>query len=96
MARHVPRATRKKLIVAYVERATRDMYYNGVTTHDIAYEMGLQPSSHLNGILRELVAHGILHVRYEQHRPNVQRALYTLTRQWIDSKEQMQSRITEL
>lgn len=94
MARHLSRGTRKKLIVAYIHRVTMDEFLYGVTSHDVAHEFGMAPSSHLNGILREMVNEGILHVRYEQYRSNVQRAIYTLTRSWIDSKEKMQSRIT--
>jgi hypothetical protein len=91
--RHVNRSTRKKLIAASVERLTRDGEYPSVSVHDIAHDLGLVPSTYMRNIVYELVADGVLHIRWVKWRSNVNVARITLSRQWIDSREPMQQRL---
>lgn len=59
MAKRMSREARKRLIL----RTVRDFQTRGqyaCTAHDLAKEMGVSPSSHLNGILIEMCDDAVL------------------------------------
>lgn len=72
------RAERKVQIVAAMAIMVQHGKSPDATMYQIAKKLDVRPSTHLLGILAEMVASGDLSVRYVQHRPNRTKGIYSL------------------
>ena len=55
------------------------VHRDGLTSHQLAFWLSMTPSSHLRGMVKELVSEGLVYERWDSHRPNIKKRIYQLT-----------------
>jgi hypothetical protein len=78
------RAVRKAEIVAAIEM-NRRYGCDGLTMGKIAHEVGMWRGMHFYGLVRELVAEGVLCQRDEYYRPTFLKVMYSINPSWLQS-----------
>jgi len=72
------RAERKVQIIASLAIMVQNGKTPVATMYQVAKKLDIRPSTHLLGILSEMVASGDLTVMYVEHRPNSLKGIYGL------------------
>lgn len=70
------RDERKRDVLFVLRRMSNS---GGLTVHQIAFWLQMSPSTHLRGIVAELVTEGLAYDVWQSHRPNVRRRVYQIT-----------------